>query len=253
VRKTVGIAGSTGVGSISSVGDGVSNLSYLDKVLVISSGVWADNVTVPATSVLKIPSKLSPEESANLPAYLSAYALLNNFADLKAGDIIIQSGGETAVGLAISQLGSSMGLKIVSATIAELEHAEFAKKVAAMEGKVKLTISNNSKKSVSKALLRVLSPGAALVLYNGDVSPVESDGVDVPVGSVIFKANAIYGFDFNVWAQTSAEEVQKAMTAVAAQLDLKKITLKSKVYPQSEYLKAMAEVESTGAPVVIKL
>lgn len=42
------------------------------------------------------------------------------------------------------------------------------------------------------------------------------------------------------------------MTAVAAHLDNKKITLKSKVYPQSEYLKAMDEAK-IGGSVVLKL
>jgi NADPH:quinone reductase-like Zn-dependent oxidoreductase len=70
---------------------------------------------------------------------------------LKAGDIVVQSGGETALGKAISQIATASGLTVVSPTSAELEDAEFAKKTAA-KGTVKLCITNNSKKSSTKML-----------------------------------------------------------------------------------------------------
>mmetsp|Transcript_6035 Transcript_6035/g.6173 ORF Transcript_6035/g.6173 Transcript_6035/m.6173 type:complete len:319 (-) Transcript_6035:124-1080(-) len=252
LRKSTGIAGSTGVGHITSIGGEVSNVGTNDKVLVVSTGVWADNVTVPVSSVLKIPSNLSPEDGANLPAALSAYAILHNFTTLKAGDIVVQSGGESALGKAISQIATASGLTVVSPTNAELEDAEYAKKIAT-KGTVKLCITNNSKKSVTKMLLRCLAPEGVMVLYNGEVENQDVDGIDVPVGSVIFRGNSIEGFDFNVWMNSSPKEVQKAMTAVAAHLDNKKITLKSKVYPQSEYLKAMDEAKISGGSVVLKL
>lgn len=94
-----------------------------------------------------------------------------------------------------------------------MEDAEFAKKTAA-KGTVKLCITNNSKKSSTKMLLRCLAPEGVMVLYNGEVENQEVDGVDVPVGSVIFRGNSIEGFDFNVWMNSSPKEVQKVIYVV---------------------------------------
>lgn len=246
------MAGSTGVGSVTSIGSSVSNVGVNDKVLVVSSGVWTDNITVPASSVLKIPSSLSVEDSANLPSVLSAYAILNNFIKLETGDIIVQNGGETAIGQAITQLAAAHGLSVISATAADYDDANYPKKIAAM-GNVKLVITNSSKKTITKSLLRCLSPNGVMVVYNGEVAPGDSDGIDVPVGMAIFKANSIQGFDFNVWMSTEPKNVHNAMTAVAAHFDTKKITLKSKVYPQAEYLKAMQDYQKSQEFVVLKV
>ena len=254
MRKRAGVAGSTGVGSISEVGAGVRSFSAKEKVLVVTTGAWANTVTVPATSVIKIPDNLSIEDGAALPAALSAYAILNNFVTLKAGDVVVQSGGDSAVGKAIAQMGAASGLKVVSATSAELDDAGFAKRVAAM-GNVKLTISNTAKKNITKTLVRCLASDGSLVLYLGDgVIADEIDGIDVPVGSAIFKKNSIYGFEFNSWVHSDRKGVEKALAVVLDDLKSKKLILKSKSFPQSDYLKALSEVESTGgASVILKL
>ena len=254
LRKRGGVAGSTGVGSILEVGAGVRSLSAKDKVLVVTSGTWANTVTVPATSVMKIPDNLSIEESASLPAALSAYAILSNFVTLKAGDVVVQSGGDSAVGKAITQLGAAKGLKVMSATSAEFDDAGFAKKVAAL-GNVKLTISNTSKKNITKSLVRCLAADGSLVLYAGDgVMDDEVDGIDVPVGSAIFKKNSIYGFEFSSWVHSDRANVEKALAVVIDDIKTKKLVLKSKVFPQSDYLKALTEVQTTGgASVLLKL
>ena len=254
MRKSAGVAGSTGVGSVLSVGGSVRTVSTNDNVLVVSNGVWSDNITVPSAAVIRIPDSLSLEDSAALPAALSAYAILHNFVTLKAGDIVVQSGGDSAVGKAISQLGKASGFTVVNASAVELDDAAFSKKVAAM-GSVKLAVSNTAKKNVTKTLMRCLSAEGSLVLHHGDGSTAdEADGVDVPVGSAIFKKNSVYGFDFNGWVASDAKGVQKAMAVVAADISSKKMTLTSKVFPQSEYLKALTEVETSGgASVVLKL
>ena len=254
LRKRGGVAGSTGVGSILEVGAGVRSLSAKDKVLVVTSGTWANTVTAPATSVIKIPDNLSIEESASLPAALSAYAILSNFVTLKAGDVVVQSGGDSAVGKAITQIGAAKGLKVISATSAELDDTGFAKKVGAL-GNVKLTISNTAKKNITKSLVRCLAVDGSLVLYAGDgVMDDEVDGIDVPVGSAIFKKNSIYGFEFSSWVHSDRANVEKALAVVLDDVKTKKLVLKSKVFPQSDYLKALSEVETTGgASVILKL
>lgn len=230
----------------------MKGISTNDKVLVASSGVWADNVTVAASKVIKIPSKLSVEEAAALPAALSAYAILFNYVGLKAGDVVLQFGGDSAVGAAISQIGTASGYKVVNVTQAQIDDANFSKTATAM-GSVKLTITNTSKKSVSKNFLRSLAPGGCLVMYQGNGLVDEDDGVDVPVGGAIFKANSIFGFSFESWMASAPQEVETAMAAIAPHLESKKISLKSKVFPQADYLKALSATETKGEAVVLKM
>ena len=253
-RTCVGVAGSTAVGSIVSVGDSVKDLKAKDKVLVVSQGVWTDNVSVSAVDVMKIPDGLSLEESAALPAALSAHAILHNFVPLTSGDVVVQSGGDSAVGKAITQLGAAKGFKVVSATQAEMDDKDFPKKIAAM-GKVKLAVSNTAKKSVSKSLMRCLAAEGSIVMYMGDGATADdADGVDVPVGGAIFKKNSIFGFDFGAWYQSDREGVHAALQGVCGDIGSKKLILKSKVFTQSDYLKALKDVETTGGTsVVLKL
>jgi len=106
LRTSVGVAGSSAVGAVTAVGSGVAGVSTNDKVLVVSSrGVWADHVTVPSSAVAKLPASLSDDDAAALPALVSAYALLTRYATLKAGDVVVQSDAEGAVGAAVAAMG----------------------------------------------------------------------------------------------------------------------------------------------------
>ena len=106
LRTKTGVAGSSAVGTVATVGSGVAGVSANDKVIVVSSrGVWADTVTVPSSAVAKLPATLTDDEAAALPALLSAYAILTRFEALKAGDVVVQSDAEGAVGAAVAAVG----------------------------------------------------------------------------------------------------------------------------------------------------
>ena len=164
LRTTVGIAGSTGVGAVSTVGTGVTRVTTNDKVLVVSpTGVWTDNVTVPSSAVAKIPSSLTDDDVAALPALVSAYAMLTQYVTLKAGDIVVQSDADLPVGTAIAQTGKALGLTVMAASKADLEDARFSEN---LKGKpVKLAVCGTASKVTTRSLSRCLASGYPSPVY----------------------------------------------------------------------------------------
>lgn len=70
----------------------------------------------------------------------------------------------------------------------------------------------------------------------------------------IFRDVSVVGFDFFSWRAQDPTGFTSAATAVLQLAETGKIRLKTpKVFAQVDYLKALAEVEATGAGVVMKL
>jgi hypothetical protein len=82
------------------------------------------------------------------------------------GDIVLQNLGTSSVGLAIAQLGASMGLTVISATPQEMNDASFAEKVKV--GSVKLAISGLSQNG-TRPMLKYMAPQSVLVAYRGNI------------------------------------------------------------------------------------
>eukprot|EP01036_Dinobryon_divergens_P027629 gene27629-36435_t len=252
--KNTGIAGLSAAGTVTSVNGSSSQFAVNDTVFITGSGLWAEEVTVSqsAAAVVKLPA----EEAALLPAATSAWAILNNFVKLNSGDVVVQTNGSSATGLAIAEIGKSMGLKIISVTSAQLKDSKFIPNVLAENNSsgLKLAISSESGAN-TLALVRQLGPKGVLVTYSGPIEPLSKTetGVQIPTGVLIFKDITVAGFDFLGWKESDPSAFNAAVSAVTELSKAGTIKLKtSKVFSQKDYLKAIAEVEATGAGVVIK-
>jgi NADPH:quinone reductase-like Zn-dependent oxidoreductase len=254
IRSSSGVAGSTAVGTIESIGTGVSGLAAKDSVLVISPGVWADTVTIPFCSTVKLPAGLSHEEAANLPPAVSAWHILNDIAQLKSGDVVLQIQGDTAIGAAISAIGAAHGIKVINVTADDVKNAAKFTETVKAAGPVKLAVSGSAGPAALKLVQRNIGEDGILVLYNGPIESLDKvEGVTLPVGGQIFKNQSIVGFDFVAWASSDAKGVAQAISGVKALVDQKKLSLKAPVFPQADFLKAFEAVETTAAAAVLKL
>lgn len=250
VNKTVDAAGTTAVGVVSSVPSGETDFAVNDTVFVVGSGLWRNEAVVSKSSVAKL--SMSADDAATLPSFLSAWGILNNFASLKAGDIVVQSSGNSAVGQAISQVGKAMGLNVLSPSKDELKDPKFVSNMKPQKSSIKLVVSDRSGRTTLD-LIRILADGAAAVVYNGHIESLEeSVGVDVPAASNIYKNVSVNGFDLAGWHNADPAGFNAAVASVAALGAEKKINLKPKVYPQADFAKAIADVESTYGAVVMK-
>jgi NADPH:quinone reductase-like Zn-dependent oxidoreductase len=84
--RTVGVCGTSGIGTVNAIGSSVPSLSPNDNVLVLASGCWTDEGSFPVSSVFKLPAALSTEASATFLSTMTAYGILNNFKSLAKGN-----------------------------------------------------------------------------------------------------------------------------------------------------------------------
>lgn len=107
--------GMEAVGQVTAVGSAVANFQTGDRVVMLGNYNWAEQRKVPAATLYKVPSHLDPLQLSMLkvnPA--TAYVLLTRFAELVAGDWILQTAALGGVGHCVIQLAKSMGLRTVN-------------------------------------------------------------------------------------------------------------------------------------------
>ena len=78
-------------------------------------GTWRSTVKASAASLTKVPSDIPVPYAATLsvnPA--TAYRLLADFCTLERGDVIIQNGADSMVGMAVIQMARERGIKTIN-------------------------------------------------------------------------------------------------------------------------------------------
>jgi len=84
-------------------------------MLFLIKGTWRSELVCDATDLMRIPNDIAPEVGACISVSpITAHKLLDDYVDLKAGDVIIQNGGSGVVGQTINQLCARRGIKVIS-------------------------------------------------------------------------------------------------------------------------------------------
>jgi len=251
INKTIGSYGNAAVGKVVAVPSSGSEFHLNDSVLVIGQGLWTDEAIVSASSAVKVPF-LQPDEAALLPSYISAWAILHNYVTLKAGDTVVQTTGDSAVGKAITAIGKALNLKVLALSDAELKDPEIGRKLEGL-GSIPLTVTGQSGKLIS-LLSKATASNGVVVTYNGVYeSFITTSPVSVAISHLIFRNVSIQGFELLPWVQSCPNEYKAAAQSVFSLLSEKKIVLKTAhVYPQSDYLSGIEVVFKTGDIAVLK-
>lgn len=109
------IPGGEGVGEVVALGAGVEHLSVGQHVLLAGvGGTWRDELVAPASAFLPAPGGDVEQLSMIAVNPLTAHLMLTDFATLQAGDWIIQSAANSAVGEMVIQLAAQRGIKTVN-------------------------------------------------------------------------------------------------------------------------------------------
>jgi NADPH2:quinone reductase len=114
------ILGRDAIGTVSAVGQGVTNVKVGDRRLLLRSeigvnrpGTFAQRVAIPVESLVPPPARWSAQQSAGAPlVYLTAYQALTNWGDLPPGVVLI-TGASGGVGVASLQLARAMLHQVV--------------------------------------------------------------------------------------------------------------------------------------------
>lgn len=108
------VSGIEGCGEI--VESCAEGLDAGDRVIFVKRvGTWQSEVVCDGSKVLKIPREIDPVQGAMLKVNpLTAWCILQHFADLSEGDWVIQNAANSGVGQCVIQIARELGLKTIN-------------------------------------------------------------------------------------------------------------------------------------------
>jgi trans-2-enoyl-CoA reductase len=78
-------------------------------------GTWRDEAVAPESSLYKVANDIpAPYAGSMCVNPGTAYRMLRDFEQLKPGDVIMQNGANSMVGLAVVQMAREMGVKTIN-------------------------------------------------------------------------------------------------------------------------------------------
>jgi NADPH:quinone reductase len=120
-------------GWVEDVGDGVADLAKGDRVLASVRGGLAEFAIAPATSVVKIPSRMEFDEAAAFRLnYVTALHGLRDRGHLKPGETVVVLGAAGGLGAAGVQVAKAGGARVIAVASTEEKRA-FCKSLGADE------------------------------------------------------------------------------------------------------------------------
>ena len=111
------IPGMEAGGEVIEVGPGVDHLTIGDHVIGYARfGYFAEEATVSAAQVLRMPRKMNFLQAAAFPiSYGTAHVGLEHRAQLKPGEVLLVTGAAGGVGIAAIEVGKALGARVVAA------------------------------------------------------------------------------------------------------------------------------------------
>jgi trans-2-enoyl-CoA reductase len=232
------VGGNEGVGVIESVGDGVSNLTVGDVVIMGQAGLgtWRTRGLFPAAGLVKVPKDVQVEVAATLGVNAcTAYRLLADFVPLKKGDTVLANAGSSGVASALAALCGARGYRLILAmrpradwdVMVERLKAQGAEAVVEEEfvrtpafkrlladmPAPQLALNAVGGRSATE-LARHLARGGTLVSYGG----MSRQPVTLPTSLFIFKDIVARGFWLTAWNKTASPEAKQKMLSELLQL-----------------------------------
>ncbi len=242
LRPLPAIAGREGIGEVVALGPDTEEPRIGALVRLPSEpGAWTQYQVAKAADLLPIPAGLDTDTAAmafvNPP---TALCILREFADLKAGDWLVQNGAGSALGIFMIQICSARGIKTVNmlrnadkkrdmllsygADIV-VDESQFDPKAVkeATGGALKLGLNQIGGNSVSN-MIKAMGDGATVVTIGG----MTGEPIKFPTRFLIFNDLRLRGFWWDKWQRThSADECRKIYDEVFALI--KNGTLKAPV------------------------
>lgn len=160
------IPGSEGAGTVTAVGDGVTDLSVGDPVAWADSpDSYAEFVRVKVARAIPVPDGVGLDVAAALPLQgLTAHYLAASTYPVQAGDTILVHAGAGGVGLLLTQLATARGARVIT-TVSTAEKELLSRAAGAAE-----VIRYDLLKDLTgelPGLVRELAGGGLPVVYDG--------------------------------------------------------------------------------------
>lgn len=160
------IPGSEGAGTVTAVGDGVTDLAVGDTIAWADSpDSYAEFVRVRADRALRVPDGVGLDVAAALPLQgLTAHYLATSTYSVQEGDTILVHAGAGGVGLLLTQLATARGARVIT-TVSSEEKEQLSRAAGAAE-----VIRYDQLSDLTAELPRIvrdLACGGVPVVYDG--------------------------------------------------------------------------------------
>jgi trans-2-enoyl-CoA reductase len=213
----------------------VRGLSVNDWVIpaLPGFGTWRKYAVCESDDVDPIPREGVPLELAATISVnpCSAYRMLHDYIQLQPGDLIVQNGANSSVGMAVIQLCKHMGVKTLNvvrdrptlpelrtrleslgATVVitedELANTRQLSEVMKQFGDQKPILGLNCVGGSSASdIARLLKDGSSMVTYGG----MSRKPVCIPTGRLIFNDISLRGFWLSRWTETHGKIERRVM------------------------------------------
>ncbi|GFO01702.1 enoyl-[acyl-carrier-protein] reductase, mitochondrial [Plakobranchus ocellatus] len=257
------VMGNEGVGEIIEVGSDVKGLLPGDWVIPADTafGTWQTFKLTEDTEVIKVRNDIPVLAAATILINpCSAYRMLKDFADLQAGDVIIQNASNSAVGISVIQLAKEWGIKTInivrnrpeidkltsylkSLGADHIVTEEFCRTpemrdlLRSLSNQPKLAFNCVGGQSASE-LLRHLGRGGIMITHGG----MSRKPVIAPIGALIFKEIKLVGYWNTNWNKLHKNDMARFdMLSDISKLikDSKFVPPECEIYSISDYEKAI--------------
>lgn len=160
------VPGSEGAGTVTAVGEGVTDLVVGDRVAWADSpDSYAEFVRVRADRALRVPDGVDLEVAAALPLQgLTAHYLATSTYPVQAGDTILVHAGAGGVGLLLTQLAVARGARVIT-TVSTADKEELSRAAGASEV-IRYDLLDDLTAELP-GIVRELAGGGLPVVYDG--------------------------------------------------------------------------------------
>ncbi len=257
-------AGLEGVAEVLALGPQAQGISLGQRVFLSGGqGAWQSHIVAPAESLFPAPQDLPLEIAAmgwvNPP---TAWKLLHDFAQLKAGDWIAQNAATSAVGKLVIQFANHLGIRTINlvrsldssprlkqlgADVVLLDDKDAAKRALAATGGAQAQLAFNSVGGSSAyGLCKLLADSATLVTFGG----MDRDPAPFPTRYLIFNDLRLRGLWVTQWYQQASrqqvlalhQQIFSFMAHAKIEIDL------GATFPLASYREALAYANQPGKP-----
>ncbi|KAL0488776.1 trans-2-enoyl-CoA reductase [Acrasis kona] len=270
------VGGNEGVGVIEEVGSAVTNLKVNQRVIPAKSGfgTWRTYAVASESDLIQVPDDIPVEFSSVLSVNpMTAYRLLNDFADLKEGDVVVQNAPNSAVGLCVIQLAKQRGIRTINILRSPRPDQDTAiERLKELGGTIVVTdqyaSSANMRELVSdlpkaklglnatggeggRAVARFLGEDAQFVTYGG----MSRQPITLPTSPFIFNNITARGFWLTKWSEkANVEERKKLLHELSNMFRDKKLVMliKNERFSELPYVLPTIEEPFREKKVVLK-
>jgi NADPH:quinone reductase len=149
-----------------------------DRVMVLSFGAHAEQLSTTPEATFPLPDGLSYEEGAALPLnYLTAIAALERRGGLKSGERVLVHGAAGGVGTASVQVAKALGAEVVAAVSTEAK-AEIARRAGAQQ----VLVGEDFRSQLADPVNLIIDPVGGNDRFKESLRSLASEGRVVVVG-----------------------------------------------------------------------